>query len=345
MRILILASAVGRFGDGATGGVSRYAGAMVEALRGAGHTCVLLVPEGSILPSGFEAQQVAGTFQASAAIAEREIHPVPENSVLAAMLDQAYAERGNFDRIINLNHDYLPVFATGLFEGKLWHIPNLTSSDAATDRLIVQRFGEYPERFAAISNFQAEKLSLAGAPVLWFGMAAQPAGTSPGADAPIFWSGRITPEKGLEAAAAIAAKAGRKLVVAGHIENQDYYAGVLKDYGQTIDHRGFLSIGELLKLCSQACATLQTQSWEEALGLTTIEALAAGTPVIAFDRGANSEIIQDGVNGYLVSPGNIAGAAEAISRLGQVDRARMAADFQQRFSPEAFQSRLLKWLN
>lgn len=345
MRILILASAVGRFGDGATGGVSRYAEAMVEALSGAGHTCRLLVPEGSALPPGIEAWQVPGTFQASAAIAEREIHPVPANSVLAAMLDRAHAQRGNFDRIINLNHDYLPVFATGLFAGKLWHIPNLTSSDAATDQLIVQRFAEYPERFAAISNFQAARLGLAGAPVLWFGMAAQPTGTSPGDDAPIFWSGRITPEKGLEAAAAIAAKAGRKLVVAGHIENQDYYAEVLKGYGETIDHRGFLSIGELLKLCSEACATLQTQSWEEALGLTTIEALAAGTPVIAFDRGANSEIIQGGVNGFLIATGDIEGAAQAISTVDQVDRQRMAADFQQRFSPQAFQSRLLKWLN
>ncbi|NNF77538.1 MAG: glycosyltransferase, partial [Rhizobiales bacterium] len=276
MRILILASAVGRFGDGATGGVSRYAQAMVEALSRAGHTCQLLVPEGSALPSGLEAHQVSGTFQASAAIEERKIHPVPSNSVLSAMLDWAHAERGNLDRIINLNHDYLPVFATGLFEGKLWHIPNLTSSDIATDELIVQRFAEYPDLFAAISNFQAARLGLAGAPVLWFGMAAQPAGPSPSDDAPIFWSGRITPEKGLEAAAAVASKAGRKLVVAGHVENQDYYSEVLKGYGDTIDHRGFLNISELLKLCSEACATLQTQSWEEALGLTTIEALAAG---------------------------------------------------------------------
>ncbi len=345
MRILILASAVGRFGDGATGGVSRYATSMVEALKAASHTVQVLVPEGSTTPPGMDAVEIAGTFQASAAIAERDAHPVPPKAVLTAMLDRAFSERRNFDRVINLNHDYLPVFATGLFDGKLWHIPNLTSSDAATDQLIAQRFGEHQGRFAAISRFQAAKLGLAGAPVLWFGMVAQPPRADPADDAPIFWSGRITPEKGLEAAAAIAAKAGRKLTVAGHVENAGYFAEVTAKHGDTIDHRGFLGIGELLQLCSEAAATLQTQSWEEALGLTTIEALAAGTPVIAFDRGANGEIIQNGVNGFLIASGDLDGAAAAISALDQVDQQVMAADFQQRFSIGAFQSRLLDWLN
>ncbi len=345
LRILILASAVGRFGDGATGGVSRYAIGMVDALKVAGHAPLLLVPEGSEVPLGVEAQQIGGSFQASAAIEERQVHPVPANSVLAAMLDRAYHEREQFDRIINLNHDYLPVFATPMFEGKLWHIPNLTSSDVATDQMITQRFSEHPGSFAAISHFQASKLGLTGAPVLWFGMPAQPPAPAPAPNAPIFWSGRITPEKGLEAAATIAAKADRKLTVAGHIENQGYFEQVMQSHRETIDHRGYLDIGDLLNLCAESCATLQTQSWEEALGLTTIEALAAGTPVIAFDRGANSEIIQDGVNGFLISAGDLDGAAQAVSQIAEVDQQRMAVDFQQRFSVGAFQSRLLKWFN
>lgn len=343
MHVLILASAVGRFGDGATGGVSRYALGMMEALKAAGHSAALLVPEGSVVPLGVEAEPIAGAFQASAAIADREAHPLPAQSVLAGMLDWAARERDRFDRIINLNHDYLPVFATGLFDGKLWHIPNLTSSDAATDQLIAQRFAEFPERFAAISHFQARKLGLEGARVLWFGMPAQPAGPAVAADAPIFWSGRITPEKGLEAAASIAAAAGRKLTVAGHVENPDYFAKVMESHHDTIDHHGFLDIADLLSLCAQSCATLQTQSWEEALGLTTIEALAAGTPVIAFDRGANSEIIRDGVNGFLIEAGDLDGAAEAVSRLAAVDQQCMAVDFQERFSVGAFQARLLEW--
>ncbi len=344
MRILILASAVGRFGDGVTGGVSRYATAMMEALKAADHSVLLLVPEGSDMPPGLKAEQLPGSFQASAAIADREVHPLPAGSVLTAMLDWAYENSHQFDRIINLNHDYLPVFATGLYDGKLLHIPNLTSSDAATDQLIAQRYSEYPDRFAAISAFQAGKLGLSGAPVLWFGMASQPAWLQPQHDAPIFWSGRITPEKGLDAAAAIAAKAGRTLTVAGHIENPDYFASVLERFGDVVDHQGFLPLAELQTLCSEACATLQTQSWEEALGLTTIEALAAGTPVIAFDRGANAEIIKDGVNGFLIAPGDLEGAAAAMDRLGELDLQAMAEDFQERFSIGAFQTRLLEWI-
>ena len=82
-RVLILASAVGKFGDGSTGGVSRYATAMVDALGQAGVSAELLVPEGSAVPDEYVAQQVPGAFQLSAATADRAEHPVPRNSVLA----------------------------------------------------------------------------------------------------------------------------------------------------------------------------------------------------------------------------------------------------------------------
>ncbi|MEM7427493.1 MAG: glycosyltransferase [Pseudomonadota bacterium] len=342
LRILILSSAVGRFGEGPTGGVSRYAAGMAEALGEQGMFPVVLVPEGSEVPPGIEFVEASGNFQLSAATADRNEHPVPAESVLARMLDIAWSERENFDRIVNLNHDYLPVFSTAYFDGKLYHLPNLVTSDAATDALIRARCSEFPSQFAAVSAFQRGRLGLPDVPVLSFGMRRQKGAVERGQY--LCWSGRITPEKGLDAAAEVARQVGLPLVVAGHVESEEYFAAIRNEYDDLIDYRGFLKLLDLSRIISSAQAMLQTQNWEEALGLSTIEAIATGTPVVAYDRGANREIVRDGVNGFVVEHGNVAAAAEAVRQAGGISRQEILADFDLRFSLRSFARRLMDWL-
>ena len=342
MRVLILASAVGRFGEGSTGGVSRYAAAMADALDTLGVGSELLVPEGSGVPEGIPAREIPGSFQLSSATADRAEHPVPAHSVLSGMLETAWAARSEYDRIVNLNHDYLPVFSTQFFGGKLFHIPNLVSSDRATDALISRVYSTHPQSFAAISEFQRERLGLAGALVLLFGM--QPSSPGQTGQDYLCWSGRITPEKGLEAAAELARRSGLRLVVAGHVENETYFGPIKAEYGNTIDYRGFLKLADLKQVISGARAMLQTQNWEEALGLATIEAVSVGTPVIAYDRGANREIVRVGVNGYVVRHGDVEAALQAVQRAGEIQRDALIADFDARFSVQAFAQRLAEWL-
>ncbi len=341
-RVLILASAVGKFGDGSTGGVSRYAAAMVDALAGLGVSSELLVPESSDVPDGVVAQKIPGAFQLSAATADRTEHPVPQNSVLAGMLDAAWTRKGEFDRIVNLNHDYLPVFSTGYFGGKLFHLPNLVTSDSATDDLIRKKFAEHAPCFAAISGFQRDRLGLAGAPVLSFGMSRSQELARKGDY--LCWSGRITPEKGLETAAEVARRSGLPLVVAGHVENEDYFRAIRDEYAGHMEYRGYLRLAELTQVIAGAHALLQTQNWEEALGLSTIEAIAAGTPVIAYNRGANSEIVREGINGYVVSHGDVEAAVDGVRRTSRIKPEALWDDFDARFSLETFAQRLAAWL-
>ncbi len=345
MRVLILASAVGNFGEGSTGGVSRYAEAMVRALGDAGIETHLLAPEGSQVPPWISATGVGGAFQMSAATAAQDAHPVPPGSLLGNMVKLAFETRDGYDRIINLNHDYLPVFSTPFFDGKLRHIPNLSASDEATDHLIQEMCRQYPTLFAAISQFQKNKLRLKGTAILSFGLERNAQAGNEARGDHLCWAGRITPEKGLEFAAEIAKRGGRKLMVAGHVEDAEYFQVIQTQYADDLIFKGYLDFASLQEMIASATGMLQTQSWEEALGLTTIEALASGTPVIAFDRGANGEIIADGLNGFMIQHGDIEAASAAAAKISTLDRLALFDDFDARFSLPAFRKRLLDWLN
>jgi glycosyltransferase involved in cell wall biosynthesis len=81
---------------------------------------------------------------------------------------------------------------------------------------------------------------------------------------------------------------------------------------------------------SGAKALLMPIDWPEPFGLVMIEAMACGTPVIAYDHGAVPEIVEDGVTGFIVD--DEAAAADALRRIGTLDRARIRAEFQRRFT-------------
>jgi glycosyltransferase involved in cell wall biosynthesis len=73
--------------------------------------------------------------------------------------------------------------------------------------------------------------------------------------------------------------------------------------------------------------------WEEPFGLVMVEAMACGTPVIGYDRGSVSEVVQDAVTGFVVAPGSgVAGLVEAISRIGEIDRARCRKRVEEKFT-------------
>ncbi|MGI9382254.1 MAG: glycosyltransferase, partial [Methyloligellaceae bacterium] len=109
------------------------------------------------------------------------------------------------------------------------------------------------------------------------------------------------------------ARHGRSLGVAGSIEDADYWRGVQDHHGDGIRYFGFLETDAFQTFLGSARALLQTQSWVEALGVVTLEALACGTPVVAYAKGANAEIIQDGATGRLVPPNDIAAAVGALA--------------------------------
>jgi glycosyltransferase involved in cell wall biosynthesis len=137
---------------------------------------------------------------------------------------------------------------------------------------------------------------------------------SPTAGEAALYAGRFSPEKGTREAVEIAIAAGRPIVAVGSAYDAEYADEIHARYGgrDDVEFRDALPRSELWSLMSRSRALLCPVLWDEPFGLTAAEAQAAGTPVIAFRRGALSEVVDDGVTGALV--GDVAAAAAALQR-------------------------------
>jgi UDP-glucose:tetrahydrobiopterin glucosyltransferase len=157
-------------------------------------------------------------------------------------------------------------------------------------------------------------------------------------DAPLLFAGRITPEKGVEEAIEIARLVGRPLLIAGGIYDQRYYEQRilprLQQESEHITYLGQLRHADLWELMGKAYALLFPIAWDEPFGLVPVEAMATGTPVIAFRRGAMEEVILHGETGFLVEPGDCVAAAAYVSQIGQLLRSRCRAHVEANFSVE-----------
>lgn len=128
------------------------------------------------------------------------------------------------------------------------------------------------------------------------------------------WTGRIIPEKGTHLAIAAAQKAGIDLVIAGPKSDRLYWQQQIAPYlGKGVIYAGHLEKTELVALLNSAAVTLCTPVWSEPFGLVVIESLACGTPVVAFNRGAISEILNKDT-GILVTPEDTDAMAEGIKK-------------------------------
>nr|WP_321451365.1 glycosyltransferase family 4 protein [uncultured Carboxylicivirga sp.] len=136
----------------------------------------------------------------------------------------------------------------------------------------------------------------------------------------LLFFGRIHPEKGTYEAIEIAKKAKRKLIISGLIQDQEYFDQNVKPYinNDDIVYVGNSGPTERQRILSKACALLHPISFAEPFGLSVVEAMACGTPVVAFNLGSMPELIEDGKTGFLVS--NVDEAIEAIKQIGFINR-------------------------
>jgi glycosyltransferase involved in cell wall biosynthesis len=154
-------------------------------------------------------------------------------------------------------------------------------------------------------------------------------------DAPLAFLGRIERIKGTHNAIQIAKAAGRRLVIAGNVADQEYFRAEVAPH---VDDRLVRYVGEVddaakNRVLGEAAALLMPIEWDEPFGIVMAEAFACGTPVIGFPRGSVPEVVRDGVNGFLV-PG-IAEAVRAVTRLDRIDREAVRRDCEKRFSCDA----------
>ncbi|HJT55475.1 MAG TPA: glycosyltransferase [Ktedonobacteraceae bacterium] len=158
----------------------------------------------------------------------------------------------------------------------------------------------------------------------------------PAKEAPLLFAGRIAPEKGVEAAIEIAEMAGYRLLIAGGIYDRRYYdesiAPRIQQAGERVTYLGQLERLALWKIMGQSLGLLFPIEWDEPFGLTAVESMATGTPVIAYRRGATEEIIRHGETGFLVEEGERAHAAALVDDLFDIPRARCRAHVEANFA-------------
>src|SRR5262249_38655755 len=147
--------------------------------------------------------------------------------------------------------------------------------------------------------------------------------------------GRIAPEKGVDRAIKIAMRCGIPLKIAAKVDRADeeYYEQLISPLisgNPLVDYIGEISDLEKSDFLSGAIGLLVPIDWPEPFGLVMIEAMACGTPVIAYNRGSVPEIIDDGLTGFVVE--DEISAVAAVDRLSGLDRDTIRRQFEKRFT-------------
>jgi glycosyltransferase involved in cell wall biosynthesis len=147
--------------------------------------------------------------------------------------------------------------------------------------------------------------------------------------------GRIAPEKGCDRAIKIATRCGIPLKIAAKVDraDQDYYDELIRpliEQNPLVEYIGEISDHEKSDFLSGAIGLLVPIDWPEPFGLVMIEAMACGTPVIAYNRGSVAEIIDEGLTGFVVE--DETSAVAAVGRLPELNRDAIRKQFETRFT-------------
>jgi len=156
--------------------------------------------------------------------------------------------------------------------------------------------------------------------------------------------GRISPEKAPDAAIRIAARAGMPLKIAAKVDrvDEEYFKSKIEPLlsGADVEFIGEIGEDQKSEFLGNAAALLFPIAWREPFGLVMIEAMACGTPVIAFNNGSVPEVLEHGVTGFIVRSEEE--AADALRNIRAMDRNRIRAEFDARFTAQHMAQNYLK---
>ena len=303
------------------GGTERVVSWLTESLVSLGHEVTLFASGDSITAAKLEAVcpralRLAGVDNAHA---------------LHMMMIELVARRAAEFDLIHFHLDYFP-FSLFLRQ----RTPFLTTLHGRLDLPEYKPlFSVFPSApVVSISNAQRLPLPRAN----WLGTVHHglprhlltPQGVRP---AYLAFLGRASPEKGLDHAIAIARRCGIPLKIAAKVDTYDsaYFNETIRPVlGQDgVEFIGEIGDAEKSNFLSGALGLLMPIDWPEPFGLVMIEAMACGTPVIAFDRGSASEIIENGLTGFVVK--DVAAFIRAVHLLARLPRAVIRRRFEERF--------------
>ena len=219
--------------------------------------------------------------------------------------------------IIHNHFDFLPLTYTGLTT-----TPVVTTIHGFSSPGILPVYKKYNGKafYVAISDADRSP-DLDYIKTIHHGIDIEQFDFQPAPDEYLLFFGRIHKDKGTREALDIARACSKKLILAGIIQDQAYYDQYVASHidNDKVVYHGSAGPAERNRLLGKACALLHPIQFDEPFGLSVIESMACGTPVIAFNRGSMSELIENGKSGFLVD--NVDDAVETVARIEEIDRA------------------------
>jgi glycosyltransferase involved in cell wall biosynthesis len=306
------------------GGTERVVYSLTEELVAMGHDVTLFASGDSI------------TSATLAPMRDRALRLDPNVvdwiAIYMRMMELIRRRADEFD-VLHFHTDYFPL---SLFSRQ--ETPFVTTLHGRLDipefKVIYETFPDAP--FVSISDAQRRPIpGINWARTIHHGMPADLLTPQPVKQEYAAFLGRISPEKGVDKAICIAGKAGLKLKIAAKVDKADqvYWDEQIKpliDASPWVEYIGEINDAQKPLFLSAAHALLFPIDWPEPFGLVMIEAMACGTPVIAFNRGSVPEVIDHGVSGFIAH--DEASAVAALGRVDELDRTLVRRTFDRRFT-------------
>lgn len=247
------------------------------------------------------------------------------------MLEQVFKESSRFD-IIHFHIDYLH-FPLCRRDGAL----NLTTLHGRLDIPdlvpLYQEFREMP--VVSVSNAQREPVPwLNWQGTIYHGLPEDLYSFRPRPGQYLAFLGRVSPEKRIDRAIEIARRVGMPIKIAAKLDaiDRDYFEGVVQPLlgDPLVEYVGEIGEDEKEEFLGNAYALLFTIDWPEPFGLVMIEAMACGTPIIAYRNGSVPEVMEEGATGFVVE--SLEDAVQAVERVSTLSRRRCREVFEERFT-------------
>jgi len=320
LRIGVLASIAHRTPPRGYGPWEQIAATLTEGLVALGHEVTLFATGDSITSAHLHAEAPRGYEEDSSIDAK----------VYEGLHNAAAFERAKSFDIISNQFDFLP-----LTYSRLVTTPVVTTIHGFSSARILPVYQAYADvgRYVAISDADRQS-SLRYEATIHHGIELARFTFSADPGSYLLFLGRIHPDKGTHRAIEVARRTGLPLVIAGIIHDEAYFRDLVEPHLRRpgVTYAGPVEPAERDALLGGAFALLHLISFAEPFGLSVVEALATGTPVIATRRGSMPELIRHGETGFLVE--DVAEAVDAIGRVPSLRRRDCRDDVQSRFTAE-----------
>jgi glycosyltransferase involved in cell wall biosynthesis len=317
MRIAVLAPVAWRTPPVHYGPWELFASLLADGLVALGHDVTLFATGDSITDATLHATVATGWSE------DDSIDPkVAECLHIAAVFERA----DDFDLIHN-GFDFLPLTYSELVD-----TPVVTTIHGFSSPAIVPVYERYDATTTYVAISDADRHPrLSYAATIHHGIDTDAFSLHPQPGEHLLFFGRIHPDKGTAEAIAVAQRTGRRLDIAGIVQDDDYFREQVLPHldDDRIRYLGPVDRHHRSEVLGGAHALLHLIGFDEPFGFSVVEALACGTPVVAHDRGSMSELIRDGVDGVLTV--DVDGAVDAVGTVGSFDRGQIRASARQRF--------------